>query len=95
MLKIWLASNFRKLGTSTSGTSCILHNNRELGNNSLVYKCYILHKITVRCIKKFASCRIPYFSPAGIRVYFIPSGKIKSDSLENIRTAANPICSAQ
>jgi hypothetical protein len=27
-------------------------------NNGLVFKCIILHKIIVRCIKNFASCRI-------------------------------------
>jgi hypothetical protein len=30
VLTVWLASILRKLGTSTGGTSCILHNSKEL-----------------------------------------------------------------
>jgi hypothetical protein len=46
------------MGTSTSGASCILHNSREPRTNGLVFKCCILHKITVSYIKNSASCRI-------------------------------------
>jgi hypothetical protein len=58
MLTIRLASILRKLLTSTSGTSCILHNSREPTTIDLVFKCCILHKIIVRYIKKSESCRI-------------------------------------
>jgi hypothetical protein len=35
MLTIWLESILRKLGTSTSGKSCILHNSREMTTMAL------------------------------------------------------------
>jgi hypothetical protein len=39
MLTVWLVSILRKLGTSTSGTSCILHNRREL--TTMALKCRV------------------------------------------------------
>jgi hypothetical protein len=58
MLIIWLKFVFRKLGTSTSGTSCILHNSREPTTMGL-YLNVVFHKIIVRCVRNCASCRIP------------------------------------
>jgi hypothetical protein len=42
-LTIWLASILRKLATITSGTSCILHNSRELTQWSCIQMLYFTY----------------------------------------------------
>jgi hypothetical protein len=44
MLEIQLASILKKMGTSTSGTSCILHNSKELATTAL-YLSIIFNKM--------------------------------------------------
>jgi hypothetical protein len=90
---MWLASILRKLGTSTSDTSCFLHNSWEPTTIALYLNvAFYIHLywdiLNIPQVVKF-----PDFLPSGMSVHFIPyrKGKIKTIRKKSARLVTLPV----
>jgi hypothetical protein len=72
---------FEKTGTSTNGTSCILHNNREPRAMTMHLDVFYINNSEIY-LKIPEVVELPEFSPSGKSVYFI---LYRKDKIRTIR----------